>query len=181
MKNTTRMSILETIKQLPKRLGMILIPDLSGPRSPRSGDIILPLHGYSQLDDYSCAVSAGWAALEFLRPAASLRKFNADCAPSPIWGSSTASLASALRKSRVKVGIRKLSRPVVQDSIQRGRPVLACIKWGDIWHWICISGFNRGRVFMTGRPTAGFSKFSYTWKQLLADGRACPALVLWNR
>lgn len=164
-----------------RRCGIHIIPDVNPPAVAKSGQVMLAVQGYSQTDSYSCGVSAGWAAMEFVHPSAGLLGFRDACSPHEDWGVSTKKLMRALREQGASAGIRRLSKRAVRSEIKSGRPVLAAIEWGEDHHWVCICGFSEDRVFMTGRPIPGFSRFSYSWEKLLAAGRGCPAIAVWKR
>ena len=87
---------------LPRAVGLRVMPDilpaLIGPK-----EVKLPIRGYSQCDCYSRGVAAGLSVLRYSRPEADFREFDADFAPHPDLGTSTAQLAAALRRHGLRV------------------------------------------------------------------------------
>lgn len=165
MKNRP-MTFLQRIEQIPRKLGAILIPDLIRSSSGR-GAIKLPLVGYCQTDSYSCGVAAGWSALKFLVPNASLKKFDRDCAPDRDDGTPSRRLVAALRKNGCSVSMKRLGFGMISKALREGKPVLTAIHLREeIYHWVAIFGVAPGRVFLTGRRLPGFSGHSVPWREL---------------
>lgn len=90
--------LLRSIGELPRKLGIRLIPDILGNTHLQNvTHLKLRLHGYCQADSYSCGFAAGWSVLEFLNGAADRRRFEEDCASEPVNGTPAYRLKKALR------------------------------------------------------------------------------------
>ena len=174
-----------SIRDLPGKLGIRLIPDIFGnPPVIKNHHVRLPLGGYSQADSYSCGMMAGWSVLEFLNPSADLRRFAFDCAPEPVNGTPAYRLRKALRAQGVSVSTDRLSFPMITRHIKAGHPILTAIHLrGDVYHWIAIYGFQSKpkRVYTIGRILPGFSRRCMTWVQLRSRNGPWLSLVARKR
>ncbi len=157
-------SILRAIERIPRKIGVILIPDL---RKAKGGQMTLPILGHCQTDSFSCAVSAGWSALQFLIPESSLKRFDRDCAACPVNGTPSRRLVAALRASGASVQFARMGLAVIRDCLAAGRPILTAIHCSDdLYHWVVIYGISGKMVLLSGRVIPGFSSHWMPWKEL---------------
>jgi hypothetical protein len=106
--------------------GKHLTPDrLPHPKSATT----LALHGFSQLDDYSCGVVAGWSVVHSFYPHKSVQRFYDLSRVSPQQGVTMANLVRALRVSGVGISYRRVvTFERLRSWINRGYPVICFVR-----------------------------------------------------
>lgn len=123
-------------------------------RGWKKDDIVLKIPGYRQTKSYTCGFVSGLMVLHHFDRKQSAKKFYELCNPHFDWGMSTRKVASALRKSKIKVSIKKLMPfDELANLIEEGKPIITSIKRRDvIQHWVVIYGVNRKtkEVFVAG-------------------------------
>jgi hypothetical protein len=139
--------------RLCHKLGFEYVKEfISRPRN--KNDLVLRVPGYRQTKSYTCGFVSSLMVLHFFDRKQSAEKFYKLCNPHFDWGMSTRKVASALRRSKIKVGIKKLMLfEDIANSIEHGHPIITSIKREDvIQHWVVIYGVNRKtkEVFVAG-------------------------------
>ncbi len=149
-------------------LGFEFVPEFIT-RARSKEDLVLSIPGYRQTKSYTCGFVSGLMVLHYFDRTHSAKKFYESCNPHFEWGMSTRKVASALRKSKIKVSIKK-SMPFhdLARLIEEGKPIITSIKRENvIQHWVVIYGVNRKtkEVFVAG-DKFWFSPFktSMDWK-----------------
>lgn len=121
-----------------------LVPD---PLPHPSSSVTLSLHGFSQLDDYSCGAVAGWCVVHSFDSHRSFNKFYKACQVTTKQGVTMVNLMRALCGSGVDVEYR---RQVTFDRIcawvDAGHPVICNVqheRGEDARHWLVVYGYRQ--------------------------------------
>jgi hypothetical protein len=115
--------------------------------SPRSGEHILQLKAYTQLNTYSCGVAAGFSVVKTLIPKSKFGDFYDLVDPDEELGTSTRVLRRALRQSGISVRSPRLTYQALIANIREDRRVIVVIQnpGSESCHWVVAYGYGRDK------------------------------------
>ena len=121
--------------------------------SPRSGERILDLKPYTQINSFSCGVAAGFSVVKSFYPTARFEDFYDRVDPDEEMGTPTVVLRKALRKSRISIKSPRLSYQALLGHIREGHPVIVVIRnpGADYLHWVVAYGFGRNHIILASK------------------------------
>lgn len=123
--------------------GIRMLPD---PLPHPSDAVTLNMKGFSQLDNVSCGVVAGWCVVHSFDPRRSFDKFLDLCEVSSKIGVTMASLTRALRGSGVDVDYRRsVTWDRLREWVDSGYPIICNVQQDpddNSRHWFVIYGYR---------------------------------------
>lgn len=177
------------------KLGPISLPEVLSPKPPRSEEgCCLEVPHAQQIDSFSCGVVAGWTVLKAIYADSDQSDFKAfyeKCNPTPVYGTPTEALASALKTFRIGISIKSAAPSFleIKRQIDSGFPIIACIDrpGKGYLHWVTVYGYRelsgKREVYLRNNkwnPTLDYEEFRklYRPEHLICWGtvteRVCP-------